>query len=246
MTLRASLLLILAAISMNNASANILSIGAGGLYHLSPYAEYKDDVIAIPFAHYESDKIYVRETSIGYIFAKDESNEISAIVSYLPYKFKPEDSENKALKRLDKRDTTALAGLAFYHHEKWGTLKASFSGDILDKSNGFIGELSYLRVITMGALSIIPSAGVTWYDDKLTQYYFGVSDKEAHRSGLSHYQPGDSWNPFVGLSVSYKITPQLTLLTSGRYTQLDNQIANSPMADKDHDASLMGGVSWTF
>jgi MipA family protein len=246
MNIRTCILLAFATISVNNANANTLSIGAGGIYHLSPYTEYKNKTTAIPFVHYESDSFYVRDTSLGYIFAKDESNEISATVSYLPFEFKPEDSDSRALIKLDQRDTTALVGLAYSHREHWGTLKATFSGDVLDKSNGFISELSYLRPIPLGDFTLIPAAGVTWYSDKLTQYYFGVSNKEARRSGLSHYQPGSSWNPFVGLSVSYKITPQLTVLTSGRYSYLDNQIANSPMVDKNHEASVMTGVSWTF
>lgn len=246
MNLRAYLLLALAGLIINTARANEFTLGAGGIYHQAPYKEYNDDVKAIPFAHYESNKIYIRETSLGYILAKDRKNEFSAILSYLPYAFDPSDSDNKALQKLDKREATALAGLAFYHHETWGTLKASLSGDILDKSNGLIGELSYLRVIKLGAIRIIPSAGVTWYDDKLTQYYYGVSDDDAKRSGLSSYQPGASWNPFLGLSLSYSLTPQLTLLTSARYTLMDSQIADSPMADKDHDASVMGGVSWAF
>lgn len=236
----------LAVLISANASANELSVGLGGIYHISPYADYTKDFSAIPFAHYESDKIYFRETSLGYIISHDDKNEFSATLSYLPYEFKPGDSDKKSLQQLDKRETTALAGMSYYRHEKWGTIKLSFSGDILDKSNGFIGEASWMHAIKMGKLSIIPSAGITWYSNSFTQYYYGISGHESHDSGLKKYQPEDSWNPFLGLSVSYKLLPQLTLLSSARYTMLDDQIKNSPMVDSAYDFSLFTGVSWSF
>ncbi|EHM37444.1 MipA/OmpV family protein [Hafnia alvei] len=82
--------------------------------------------------------------------------------------------------------------------------------------------------------------------DSFTQYYYGISDHESHDSGLKKYQPEDSWNPFLGLSVSYKLLPRLTLLSSARYTMLDDQIKNSPMVDSAYDFSLFTGVSWSF
>jgi outer membrane protein len=239
-------LILVAAFTAHYSVADEFSPGIGGIYNVASYKDYKKDVKPIPFAHYEGDNFYFRETSLGYIFAKDSKNEFSATLSYLPYEFDPHDSDNKSLHELDKRDPTALAGVAFYHHEKWGSLKFSVSGDILDKSNGYIAEGAWMRVVKFGQIKLIPTAGVTWYDENLTQYYYGISSREARNSGLHTYQPHDSWNPFVGLGVSYSITPQLTLLTSGRYTLLDNEIKNSPMVDKNYDFSLFTGMSWTL
>ncbi|MGB2537731.1 MipA/OmpV family protein [Hafnia paralvei] len=77
------------------------------------------------------------------------------------------------------------------------------------------------------------------------QLYSILLRHESHNSGLKKYQPEDSWNPFLGLSVSYKLFPQLTLLSSARYTMLDDQIKNSPMVDSAYDFSLFTGVSWS-
>ncbi|SPW38552.1 putative MltA-interacting MipA family protein precursor [Escherichia coli] len=43
----------------------------------------------------------------------------------------------------DKRDSTAMAGGAWYHHERWGTVKASAAADVLDNSNGWVGSYRY-------------------------------------------------------------------------------------------------------
>lgn len=52
------------------------------------------------------------------------------------------------MKQLNKRDATAMAGAAWYHHEKWGSVKVSAAADVLDNSNGWVG----------GNVSVSPNA----------------------------------------------------------------------------------------
>lgn len=46
----------------------------------------------------------------------------------MPLEFDPTDNDDYAMQQLDKRDSTAMAGVAWYHHERWGTVKASAAG----------------------------------------------------------------------------------------------------------------------
>ncbi len=57
----------------------------------------------------------------------------------MPLEFDPADNDDYAMQQLDKRDSTAMAGVAWYHHERWGTVKASAAADVLDNSNGWVG-----------------------------------------------------------------------------------------------------------
>lgn len=61
----------------------------------------------------------------------------------MPLEFDPTDNDDYAMQQLDKRDSTAMAGVARYHHERWGTVKASAAADVLDNSNGWVGSYRY-------------------------------------------------------------------------------------------------------
>lgn len=125
-------------------------------------------------------------------------------------------------------------------------MKVSAAADVLDNSNGWVGEASLFRQMPMGKLTLTPAVGVLYYDENFNQYYYGISGNESRRSGLSSYSPGDSWTPYVGLSAKYALTSNLTLLASANYSVLPDDIKNSPMVDRDDSFTFLSGVSWRF
>lgn len=139
---------------MASATASELSIGAGAAYNESPYRGYNENTKAIPLISYEGDTFYVRQTTLGFILSQSEKNELSLTASWMPLEFDPTDNDDYAMQQLDKRDSTAMAGVAWYHHERWGTVKASAAADVLDNSNGWVGELSVFHKMQIGRLSL--------------------------------------------------------------------------------------------
>ena len=231
---------------MASASAAEFSLGAGAVYNESPYRGYNDNVHAAPLVSYESESFYFRQTTLGYILSKSKSNEFSVTASWMPLQFDPADNDDHAMKQLDKRDSTAMVGAAWYHHEQWGSLKVSAAADVLDNSNGWVGEMSLFRQMPMGKLMLTPAVGVLYYDENFNEYYYGISGNESRRSGLSSYSPGDSWTPYVALTAKYPLTANLTLLASANYSVLPDDIKNSPMVDRDDSFTFLSGVSWRF
>lgn len=231
---------------MASATASELSIGAGAAYNESPYRGYNENTKAIPLISYEGDSFYVRQTTLGFILSQSEKNELSLTASWMPLEFDPADNDDYAMQQLDKRDSTAMAGVAWYHHERWGTVKASAAADVLDNSNGWVGELSYFRVLPVGRLAIIPALGVYYYDDSFNRYYYGVSRAESRRSGLAQWSPGSSWMPYVGLTMKYPLTNNLMLTANASYSVLPDEIKNSPMVDRDGSFTVLTGVTWRF
>ncbi len=110
----------------------------------------------------------------------------------MPLEFDPTDNDDYAMQQLDKRDSTAMAGVAWYHHERWGTVKASAAADVLDNSNGWVGELSVFHKMQIGRLSLTPALGVLYYDENFSDYYYGISESESRRSGLASYSAQDA------------------------------------------------------
>lgn len=246
MSIKRKVTLLLALSFIASASASDLSVGGGVVYNESIYRGYNENTHAVPIISYEGDSFYIRQTTLGYALFKNRRDEVSLTASWMPLQFDPADNDDRAMKQLDKRNSTAMAGAAWYHHERWGSLKLSASADILDNSNGWVGELSYFRPMAAGKLSITPALGVFYYDDNFNRYYYGVSAHEARRSGLAQWSPQSSWMPYVGLTLKYPLTNNLLLLANASYNVLPDEIKNSPMVDRDDSLTLLTGVSWRF
>lgn len=246
MLIKHNIVALLALSFMASASASELSVGAGAAYNESPYRGYNENTRAVPLISYEGDSFYVRQTTLGYILSKSEKNEFSLTASWMPLEFDPSDNDDHAMKKLDKRDSTAMAGVAWYHHERWGSVKASASADILDNSNGWVGEVALFRQMPIGQLSLTPAIGVLYYDENFSDYYYGVSENESRRSGLASYSAQDSWVPYVSLTAKYPITDHIVLMASAAYSVLPDEIKDSPMIDRDDSFTFLTGVSWRF
>ena len=76
MLIKHNIVALLAFSFMASATAAEFSIGAGAVYNESPYRGYNDNVHAVPLVSYESESFYFRQTTLGYILSKSESNEI--------------------------------------------------------------------------------------------------------------------------------------------------------------------------
>lgn len=150
------------------------------------------------------------------------------------------------MKGLDKRRMTLMGGATYRHTADWGIVRTSLLGDVLNNSNGMIWDLTYLYRFQMGDFSLTPGIGATWNSANQNRYYYGVSGHESARTGISRYNPDDSWSPYVELSASYQIAPQWNASVMGRYIRFDSEIKDSPMIDKSGQALIWTGVSYTF
>lgn len=228
------------------AHAGTWSIGASALVAPDPYRGDNDRVYPVPMVNYDSDSFYFHSLTAGYYLWKDQQDQLSATAFYSPWRFRASDSDDWRMKRLNNRYATVMAGLSYSHHEAWGTLRASFVGDILDNSNGLVGDLAYLYTLHHGDWSFTPGVGVTWNSANQNSYYFGVSDSEARRSSLQQYSPENSWSPYLELTTYYRINADWNAFFAGRFVQLSSQIKDSPMIAKSYTGMLWSGVTYRF
>ncbi|ACY62337.1 hypothetical protein YPD8_1654 [Yersinia pestis D182038] len=234
------------AVCMPTANAGNWSLGASALVSPDPYRGKNDRVYPVPVVSYESDNFYFRTLAAGYYLWNDSSNRLSIDAFYSPLHFKPGDSDDQQMKQLNRRRSTMMAGMSYSHIEDWGTLRAMFAGDILDNSDGFVGDLAYLYRFSIDSWTLTPGVGVSWSSKDPNSYYYGVSRGESARSGLAEYNPSDSWSPYLELSANYNINPNWNAFFTGRYIRLANEVKNSPMVDQSYTGVLWTGVTYTF
>lgn len=222
------------------------SLGAGVAVVENPYKQYDNDFWPVPVVNYEGDNFWFRGLGAGYYLWNDQTDKLSVMAYYLPQYFKPGDSDNRQLRRLDKRKSTMMAGFSYTHFTQYGFLRTSLAGDTLDNNNGILWDIAWLYRYTNGGLTLTPGIGAEWNSDNMNEYYYGVSRKESRRSGLDDYDPEDGWNPYVELTASYQLTDSWTVYGTGRYTHLSDEIKDSPMVDKSWSGLLSAGVTYTF
>ncbi|ENL8183655.1 MipA/OmpV family protein [Salmonella enterica] len=231
--------------SVAHAESNLtLGAGVGVVEH--PYKDYDSDVYPIPVIAYESENFWFRGLGGGYYLWNDNADKLSIMAYWSPMYFKPGDSDDHQLRRLDRRKSTMMAGVSYAHHTQYGFLRTSLAGDTLDNSNGIVWDLAWLYRYTNGGLTLTPGIGVEWNSENQNDYYYGVSRKESSRSGLRGYNPNDSWNPYLELSANYNFAGNWSVYGTARYTRLSNEITDSPMVDKSWTGILSTGVTYRF
>lgn len=223
-----------------------LTLGAGVGVIQHPYKQYSNDVVPVPVLTYESENFWFRGLGGGYYLWNDGTDQLSLTAYWLPMYFKPSDSDSHKLRRLDSRHSTMMAGVSWFHHTQYGSLRTTLSGDTLDKSNGLIWDLGWIYRYTNGNLTLTPGIGVEWNSDNMNDYYYGVSHKESRKSGLHDYSADGGWNPYLELSANYRFLGNWSVYGTARYTRLSDEITDSPMVDKSWAGLLSTGVTYTF
>lgn len=223
-----------------------LTLGAGVGIVEHPYKQYDHDLYPVPVINYEGDNFWFRGRGGGYYLWNDGTDQLSVMGYWSPMYFKPGDSDNSQLRKLDKRKSTVMAGVSWMHHTQYGSLRTALSGDILDNSNGVVWDTAWVYRYTNGGLTLTPGIGVEWNSENQNQYYYGVSHHEAAKSGLRSYDPSNSWNPYLELTANYRFANSWSVYGTARYTRLSDEITDSPMVDKSWTGLLSTGVTYTF
>ena len=228
------------------AQANPLTLGASVIYSQSPYKSGQDRYYPIPVINYDGDSFYLHSLQAGYYLWKDKQDQLSLTVLGSPQNFDTDDVDDRAMKQLDNRHMTMMAGVAYRHQADWGIVRTTLAGDVLDNSNGWLWDLTYLYRFNFGAFSLTPGIGALWNSSNQNDYYYGISSSESQRSGLKHYDPDDSWSPYLELTGNWKINDNWNASVSGRYMRLSSEIKDSPMVDNNSQVLLWSGISYTF
>lgn len=105
------------------------TVGAGAGVINSPYKQYDRDVYPVPVVTYEGDNFWFRGLGGGYYLWNDTADKLSIMAYYDPTHFKPGDSDSNALRQLDKRRSSLMAGLSYVHNTEYGFLRTALAGD---------------------------------------------------------------------------------------------------------------------
>lgn len=228
-----------------NAQADAIGIGVGA--YTSPFVGQKTYSALWPMINLDTGYFFIQNNSAGIHFWDNDDQQINFLVQYLPLHLNPSSDNNQQVKRLDRRHSTLLGGVSYQLRSDTGNINASLLGDLLDNSNSILVNLGYSYTFRFDHKNTMtPYLGASWTNQKHNQYYFGISQKEALRSGFNTYRPNDSFNYYAGFSYNYAFTKSWSGEVDYRYSLMRDEVKSSPIVKHGYIHYLGVGIGFNF
>lgn len=123
---------------------------------------------------------------------------------------------------------------------------AEYWGDVLDNSDDFTADLSYLYPIQQDWFTLMPGVCAMQSSKDQNNYYYGVIRNESHRNGLREYHADDGWSPYVELTVNYAITQSCHTYVMTSYLRLRDEAEDSPVTDRQSIDFILVNSTYSF
>ncbi|MDX5406073.1 MAG: MipA/OmpV family protein [Chromatiaceae bacterium] len=203
------------------------------------YRGYKRRVIPLPLVGYRGEKLSVYGPFVSYELAK--ANDVSLSAKLAPRFAGYDDGDSDVFVGM-KRKSSLDAGLGLqYRIDNW-TLDTEVLSDVLGNSNGQEAKLKFSYGLRFGPLQVSPEVGVSYSSSKLVDYYYGVRQSEA-TADRPAYRAGAAVNYHTGLALSTPVFFGGMTRLGVEYHWYDNNIANSPLTDRDSGVSAF--LAWS-
>ena len=194
------------------------------------YAHYDDKPLVVPALAWQGKRFFASPGSLGMYLFKDEGLRVSAVVTPYTLRFKTDDVNDAQLRRLHSRQMSAMAGVNAEYSGDWGALAASVKREVSGHGGGLESSLHYSYPIQAGRFTWVPRVGVVHSSARLLDYYYGISDEEALRSGLAAYTPGSATSPSLQIAVSTPLGTKWRATGVVANQWFGDAVKDSPMA----------------
>jgi outer membrane scaffolding protein for murein synthesis (MipA/OmpV family) len=139
--------------------------------------------------------------------------------------------------------------ITFKVDSHWRFVNLTVEQDISGHSKGLTADLGItLPLFNIGKSFMVKAeAGVHWQNDNYAQHIYGVSADQVDNSvGRTAYDIDSTVNYSAGLTAFYKLNQDWDVFAKATYTKLDDEIADSPLVDRDSSTSLFLGAKYNF
>jgi MipA family protein len=223
---------------------NLYGIGVAIFPKTSGSDEFR--VLALPVinANY-GDRYYINALQAGVWLIDSDDKRLRFGLS-TQARFGWDADDGKLTKGMADRDFSFDFGPTLRWQTDYGTINAQWGFDIGGASHGQTVDLQYIKsIFSSRTLRVNSNIGVTWNDQKLNDYYFGVGLNET--SPLRpNYVAGSGVEFRAGFTGAYSVTNESFLLFGASLTRLSDQQANSPIVETRMQPFAFVGYSVTY
>ena len=231
---------------------------AGGLLRIPHYVGSDQNYtlpLVVPYLIYRGDFLKSDRQGIrGELFNRDALSVDIGFSFGLPVK-----NKNRARTGMPDLHLTGQIGprLNWQLGESESGTKYSFhmplryARDIKNNALGWVAEPS-LRIVRPsfgqgGRYSMRFDAGLLFAEDNYHQYYYEVEPQFATATRPAYKTESGLSNLFLGLGISYALTPRVNLSSFIRYRSLAAGVVDdSPLVTDEHYFSFGIGITWLF
>lgn len=225
------------------ASAGEWGLGVALAYYQPPLNGIEREFIGLPYITYQNEHLNIDLTTVSYTLLKSGKTQTSIAGEVRFEGYDPKDSP--ALTGMKKRNPSFDAGISVARPSMGGELQMMILGDITGTHEGYEARAQYQRPYILNRLLIAPAVGISWLDDALADYYYGVRSNEA-TSTRTRYAGNSTINTFIELAVGYAFDGRLELLGGVKAVRLGRNIEASPIVDKKYDTSAFSALLYKF
>ena len=197
--------------------------------------------MVIPLVNYRGERLRIYGPFVEYVVLPGEKTDLVLDLKLDFEGYEEEDSD--ALDGLGDRQITLNAGV----HMKTDlpadfSFKAGVLREILSRHDGWILECSLGKTYRKRGDYIRPALFLRWFDDRYTDYYYGVPPSKA-RADRPAYNPSDGMT--YGLAVSARRQIKGPWSTFGRVgvSWLSSELRGSPLVVRDSEWGAQAGVA---
>lgn len=198
----------------------------------------------VPLYLYNGKYLFFRGTAGGVHIIGRDKFELNLLGRY---RFQHLDPDRNAFyEGIEERKQTVEAGLEVRMRGGWGALHANYLTDALDRHQGQTASISYRYDFDLGSFTLSPFASWAWTDDKLTNYYFGVSEAEARPPDRPAYAPGEAQWLSLGLNSTWWVTDRIHFFGNVGFGGVDTVVTESPLVEEDMQSAVFVGGTYVF
>ncbi|HEL4830771.1 TPA: MipA/OmpV family protein [Stenotrophomonas maltophilia] len=210
------------------------------------YAHYDVKPLVVPSIAWQGERFFASPGSLGMYLYKREGLRLSAAVTPYTLRFKTDDVNDPQLRRLHSRQMSAMAGINGEYSTDWGIVEASVMREVTGHGGGMESRLHYSYPIQAGRFTWVPKVGVVHSSARLLDYYYGITDEEALRSGLAAYNPGSATSPSLQIAVSTPLGTKWRATGVVANQWFGDAVKDSPMARRGTQTSAFVSLMRSF
>lgn len=143
------------------------------------------------------------------------------------------------------RDLAINLGIELFYDTDFGSFGYQATKDISDTHTGTDMIVDFSKSWQKKRWSFSSTIGAHWKSAKLVDYYYGVGLSSSPFFNLS-YNPGSSIDTFINFVANYRLSNNLSFVTSVKYNKFGAAIKNSPIINESGKHIIFTGLYYRF
>lgn len=228
-----------------SSDAQTFGIGFTSSVAERPFVGVDDQNASLLYLSYRYKKFYIEGLDIGFNLYSDKDSAVDILATPRFYEVEPSFASNGELNGIDKTKPSYFAGVSAQLKYEHAVYTFQLLSDLVESDgNELVAQVSKSFKLNK-ELSLTPSAGMVYQDDKLVDYYYGVQANEV-AAGRPLYAGKGTINYNITLNANWNLSQKLDLLGQVKYERLGDGISDSPIVDNDSTVHYTLGLVYRF